>query len=985
MKKMTWILLIVQLLAISCSSKKKSKQESSQGELAESEVLDQTVATAEQAIGPQVSSSNLPSSGQENGALVIFLSSPTLTASISTSAQVDLSWSTSTGTGAISYAVKRSTSESSGFLPIEKCTNISATTCQDSTVVPGSVYYYLVTVTDDNSSVDSNVVQAKAIVIASAPTLVLGHGQSARLDLSWNVSDGTPPVRYTVKRSSTSDQGFVALGGCIDISENSCNDSSGTVGVNYYYQVIASNYGFSAASSTVGGRSAILPSAPVLTATITHGDQTDLAWSASDGSPELTYTVMRSLSANSGFSSLPGCINSSLTTCIDETSLGGTRYYYKVKSENFGGQTESNIVAVDPIDDFAIADLALAGAGSILVSWNRAPGATQYQVAYALTADGPYSALGCTAADPTDSCVTTGLVDGTNYFFKVIATNSTAGSLSSSGQASAIPNGSTFNGWSHIKAVGAKAAVSQASDLSATSAQVTLSWEGVTMAFGSVDSYNVYRATNPGSQNYSVPYASNIAASSRVFSDTAVSAGITYYYEIAPVSGGQVVVPATAADSELRVIIPPSNMVLLHRWAANKEICQLAGKTIDRTHNYRCEKEAGKVPAPGTDENGNIDLGPSLFIDAFEQGCNYSYSAVEPYQCESPAGCIGTHPSPQSLVRATLGSVYYSRQSGKCFVNVGGASNMDWQEANLASVALRGAMGSAAPGLPPFTNITQVKSADVCKGQSVVGLGGSKRLLKRREHLLVSAWDSSLSDAAINTIESGVNLHTTNHCNANYASPQGNASTDIAGSVPSLAFGNGDLPSSLAKDTLPGCLFADCSGTGVGLRSLRTGSVATSACVSRYGAQDLAGNIYEFVSDQVTCDATACVGVAKESNSADSTNGDLQGVRFDDTDGPRNTISTLGETLPGKMQFPVGIPIVGANYLGDAVLTLTAAQLHKDTFSIGDSSAIRAGAAGGDFKLVLRSGRFTSNFRNDAINNFGGNSTLGFRCAIAAE
>jgi hypothetical protein len=537
------------------------------------------------------------------------------------------------------------------------------------------------------------------------------------------------------------------------------------------------------------------------------------------------------------------------------------------------------------------------------------------------------------------------------------------------------PTYANFTGWTQIKGVGAKSPAAQATDLTSATASVTLSWNTMTSTAGTVATYNIYRSTSSGGQNYSSPLASGITTAARTYTDTSVTGGTTYYYTVAPVlTNGTSTRPAlTDADREVKVIVPPSNMVLLHRWAANQDMCGEMAKTVDRTNNYRCAVNTGGTAPPGTGGTGYLDLGQSIFIDAFEQGCNYTFDPGG-NKCGSADGCIGIEATPNGVVTGDNGDVYYSRRSATCYINTSAGSGTTWVAANSTTAANRGLMGSAAPGLPPFAVIDQPKSHDVCLGQTVSGFAGTKRLLKHRERILAFAWDASILDATITTMENGVNLDTTHNCNSNYASPQGNTTNDISGTNASIAYDNLSLPA--AKDTLPGCRFGDCASTAASIRSVRTGSNATSSCVSKYGAQDFVGNVWEWDSDQINCTGAACTGVTSAVHAA---NDDFNGVAFDGTQGP-TTSNTF--TNFGKIQFPIGIPIVSGAFAGDGSVARTAAQFHGDYFWINVAASTRGAFAGGGWNNGSNSGRFALNLRYAPT---AASTNIGLRCALPAD
>jgi hypothetical protein len=142
-------------------------------------------------------------------------------------------------------------------------------------------------------------------------------------------------------------------------------------------------------------------------------------------------------------------------------------------------------------------------------------------------------------------------------------------------------------GWTQAMALGGRTPVSQAVGLSTTSPSVTLGWNAMTSSQNSsVSSYNIYRGTSAGGENFSSPLATGIT--SLTYTDSTVSASSTYYYVVRPVVSN-IEYPTPDADTEIKIMVPPVNMSLVHRWIANWEMCSnLMGRTFDRNNNYRC-------------------------------------------------------------------------------------------------------------------------------------------------------------------------------------------------------------------------------------------------------------------------------------------------------------------------------------------------------------------------------------------------------------
>jgi hypothetical protein len=102
-------------------------------------------------------------------------------------------------------------------------------------------------------------------------------------------------------------------------------------------------------------------------------------------------------------------------------------------------------------------------------------------------------------------------------------------------------------------------------------------------------------------------------------------------------------------------------------------------------------------------------------------------------------------------------------------------------------------------------------------------------------------------------------------------------------------------------------------------------------------------------------------------------------VAFDGTQGP---ITSNTFTSFGKIQFPIGIPIVNAGFTGDGTVARTATQFHGDYFWINVAASTRGAFAGGSWTYGSISGRFALLLR-DAPTTTG--TVIGLRCALPAD
>jgi hypothetical protein len=149
--------------------------------------------------------------------------------------------------------------------------------------------------------------------------------------------------------------------------------------------------------------------------------------------------------------------------------------------------------------------------GSVTLSWG-AVDATSYSV-YRGTSSGSLTLLqsGLTATNFVDTTV----VNGTTYFYHIVATNNSGDSLASN-ERSATPMVDRVNGPTPVARAGI--------------GNNTLTWEPVPFA----DSYNVYRSTSP---NVAIIPANLLQANvTSPFADTNVLFGTTYYYRMTSVN-----------------------------------------------------------------------------------------------------------------------------------------------------------------------------------------------------------------------------------------------------------------------------------------------------------------------------------------------------------------------------------------------------------------------------------------------------------------
>jgi hypothetical protein len=335
-----------------------------------------------------------------------------------------------------------------------------------------------------------------------------------------------------------------------------------------------------------------------------------------------------------------------------------------------------------------------------------------------------------------------------------------------------------------------------------------------------------------------------------------------------------------------------------------------------------------------------FDLGRSVWIDVVETGCKVTENAC------GGADCLGTA---DPAVVANENSVFYNRSNGRCFINTSNGSGSQWTDIDTPGLSAnrRALAASSAPGLPPISEITQVRAWDTCQALTA-GAAGAKRLLHHKEWLAAAAWPPEFDDAAIDTIENGTSLPTTGHCNTN----------DGDG----LVFDNLAIPND--PETVA---HTNASGS----YSLRTGSIATRECLSAYGAQDMVGNVFEWNAEQCSWSGGAC---RMPNSPLDASATDL----VDWVAMP--AVWDAHSDFASHFIPAIGLPVATAS--DGTVPSTTWGDLHGDYLYMADTGSTRGMHAGGDWFRRREAGRFAVALNEGPTSRL---DRVGMRCGVSAS
>ncbi|MGK5084839.1 hypothetical protein WDW37_16245 [Bdellovibrionota bacterium FG-1] len=759
------------------------------------------------------------------------------------------------------------------------------------------------------------------------------------------------------------------------------------------------------------------------------GTRIQISWNAAAG--DFAHYLVYELQ-DDGTLKLLVTLPPALTTYPVIGLTAGTLHNYIVRAVDASNVTDANHVVVSAITYAGIS--STSGVGQTSATLNFPAGGSAAQLNLYCSERGADPALLATVGPSATSATLTGLKPGTTYVCKALAQSlfgiEDSNTVTKTFQT--IPTHIThYKGPILVQAFGA------AGDASWTpytgqpkNRQVRITWKPFAGASGST-LYKLVRVAKDGIIDTLVTNACTAGTSSscvvqcpasattgtvisddsanlvgqaaKTCTDNNVAASPTQYdYYVTQVISGWVEespAPSNGGDSAYRITvpIPPHDMVLVHRDSANYEMCSLMGKTdMDPTHHQRCAYTGlGAVPTnshPGNPalnlEPGYYDFGYNLFIDRWAAACNWSPSAAtagSTGKCgagRTNGDCFGNAYPPDASIGVD-GNVYYDWNYGMCWVNVAQTWIDTTGTTPTASQRMQAYTNTPSTTVkkPPFVYVTQSGAADTC-GAVIDPDYGAKRLLRRREQVAAAAWPAlvgeprAMTDSAITTLLSGFDHPNAHVCNSN---------THNGVSAVGKTFNDSgyELVRSAAS----------------GPDSFMIGSTGTANCVSRFGAQDLGGNDWMWISDQLgSCSAAthSCSGITSP---FDSGNTDWNGFQFDGLGGATGNHGPGGGAVnitgwflniisfnATYLSLPLGLPLVGndgGNATTISTLGAAGAKLQYDNFALytDNGNATRGAYVGGPVNWGA-AGRFML-YLYQPPSNYG--STIGFRCALPAE
>ncbi len=357
-------------------------------------------------------------------------------------ATVNLTWQAVSG--ATTYNVYRGTA-ANGQSTTPVATNLTGTTYSNTGLTNGTTYFYKVRAVNtagagnpSNEASATPIAPPPPVTVPVAPTGLTATGGNQQVVLTWTPVTGA--TTYNIYRG-TATNGQSGTPVATNVTAATYTNTGLTNGTTYFYKVRAVN---SAGTGPVSNEASARPAAEAPTTapaglTATAGNQRIvLSWQAVTGAT--SYTIYRGTASN-GQGTTPIATNVTALTYTNTGLTNGTTYFYKVAAVNTGGtgpmSTEASTAPQTAPGRPLIS--ATGGDGRVTFTWAAVPTATSYRL-YRGTAANTYGTGPAVSDIVGTSYVDTGVTNGTGYFYRLAAVNS-SGEGQRSEEVFATPSG----------------------------------------------------------------------------------------------------------------------------------------------------------------------------------------------------------------------------------------------------------------------------------------------------------------------------------------------------------------------------------------------------------------------------------------------------------------------------------------------------------------------------------------------------------------
>ena len=559
--------------------------------------------------------SNGASATTATAALLTYPAAPTLSATVASPTEIDLTWTASTS--ATNYKLERS---SDGGNTWTQAVVQTALTYKDTSLSPNVVYKYRVSATNATGySPLSAVISANTAL--PAPTMFAATVASAtEVDLAWKVAASA--TSYKIERSADSGTTWITLvpGTALTGASVAFADTTVSGGITYSYRIsTVANGGYSAPSATITALTS--PIAPVLSVTSTTASAVNLSWTA-----PATATSYKLESSTNGGTTWSTVVTQATTTYANTGLTVATIYKYRVTAINASGGTVSAVVSAstNPTDPMSLVATATS-ASQVNLTWTTVSAAATYKIDR--SPDGQtWTTLNTSLNSASVSYNDTGLTAGTVYYYRLTAIDSLG---------TQIPAGV-------LQTLTFPAAPASLTATPVSPTQINLAWTPAPSATG----YQVQESTDGGTTWSIIATPTGVT-----YSVTGLTTDTAYKFNVEAVNASGTSVASSNATATTLLTAPTSFAGIV---ASPTEI-DFSWVTVNDAHGYVLQRSVDGVAWTSIAPNGGFTATSISYHDtAVTAGTTYYYrlfavDAANNLSTAATSGAILTLPATPTL------------------------------------------------------------------------------------------------------------------------------------------------------------------------------------------------------------------------------------------------------------------------------------------------------------------------------------------------
>ncbi len=495
-----------------------------------------------------------------------------LTATLSGSTQVNLSWTAPSDDGGAAitgYRIETSANAGTTWSEQEDDTESTATAYEHTGLTPGTTYHYRVSAINSAGTGNPSNVDHATTGTATQPDAPTGLSATAsgrtQINLSWTApleNGGAAITGYRIETSTNAGTTWSEQEDDTESTATAYEHTGLTPGTTYHYRVSAINSAGTSTSSTVDHATTEAISAPQaptgLDAQVQGRTQINLSWTAplDNGGAAITgYRIETSTNAGTSWSEQDGNTVSTATAYEHTGLTPGTTYHYRVSANKSSSTVTPS--TVDNATTEALSapqaptglDAQVQGRTQINLSWtapsnNGGAAITGYRIETSTNAGTTWSEQ----ENDTESTVTayehTGLTPGTTYHYRVSAINSVG-----TGTPSNADHATTSAATQPDAPTGLSASASGRT-------QINLSWTAPSNNGGAtITGYRIETSTNAGT-TWS-EQEDDTESTATAYEHTGLTPGTTYHYRVSAINSAGTGTPSNVDNATTSTATQP--------------------------------------------------------------------------------------------------------------------------------------------------------------------------------------------------------------------------------------------------------------------------------------------------------------------------------------------------------------------------------------------------------------------------------------------